>query len=366
MFETDQRRKEFVKIQNYLNRFDPRFLTKKKEENIVKAFEHFKNIDSILTSYPYRIILEPTNQCNLECSLCSTGTKESNRGKGQMSFDHFKNIIDAINPYAIELYLQNWGEATLHPKLSKMISYANEKGLWTHLSSNLSLKFSKEKLKEMLIDSGLQILHVAIDGISQSTYEKYRKKGNLNQVIKNLNTVLELRGQNKLPLIRASMLANRYNEHEVEQFNELMLNMGLDEWSVDKLQVNPNSSLEWLPNNQELKYQNYNSSLEKEILPCFRLWSEMVINWDSNLSACCLVDDKNADFENILNMAPINLSQIWNNLSYVSARSFFKDHSNIRPHTICHECKNRVGSKELSYVGKTFSLKLNSTKLSTL
>jgi MoaA/NifB/PqqE/SkfB family radical SAM enzyme len=216
----------------------------------------------------------------------------------------------------------------------------------------------------MFIDSGLQILHVGIDGMTQESYEKYRGSGNLSLVLKNLKKVLELRGSRKTPFIRASMLASCYNENEVDQFNELMESMNMDEWSIDKMQVNPNESIEWLPDNEELRYQNYTSiGAEFTKKPCVRLWSEMVINWDGNISACCIVDDKNADFANDINKGSVDLETIWNNSSYLSARSSFTAEPKTGKHTICHECKNMVGSKELSYVGKTFSLKLESTKL---
>ena len=62
------------------------------------------------------------------------------------------------------------------------------KNIWTKISTNFSIRF-KENYLEDLIKSGLNLLHVDIDGLDQKTYETYRKKGNINLVLENLQEV---------------------------------------------------------------------------------------------------------------------------------------------------------------------------------
>ena len=79
----------------------------------------------------------------------------------------------------------------------------------------------------------------------------------------------------------------------------------------------------------------------------------MVINWDGNISACCIVDDVKADFGNIFNT---DLKELWNNKKYISARSEFGDKKEITEKTICNVCKNDTHNLKLNRKGESFSI----------
>ena len=131
-------------------------------------------------------------------------------------------MIDQFKDYVIEVHLYNWGEPTLNKKLSEMLSYCRENNLWTRISSNLSLNLKDEYL-ENLVKSGLNLLHVDIDGLDQEVYVKYRKKGNINQVMSNLKKIIEIKKTNKqkYPVLELAMLAMKQNEHQHNDFLKL-------------------------------------------------------------------------------------------------------------------------------------------------
>lgn len=54
---------------------------------------------STAAKYPFLLILEPTNLCNLHCPTCPTGSGRLKRKKGTMSFELFKKIIDEVGDY---------------------------------------------------------------------------------------------------------------------------------------------------------------------------------------------------------------------------------------------------------------------------
>ena len=347
----------------FLNSFAIPTLNLKKLQNFVIASIEEENLNTKLSSMFYKLIIDPTNACNLGCPLCPTGLGVSKREKKILNFDTFKGIIDQAKDYAIEVHLYNWGEPTLNKNLVKMLKYCKENNIWTRVSTNLSLDF-KEGYIEELLKSGLSLLHVDVDGLDQEVYSKYRKKGNIKLVYKNLEKIKKIKKDLKLdyPIIELSMLAMRQNEHQHDKFLKSKEKLGADVVKIDKIQHNPNMDENWLPENKNLIYKTYdsgkaqsNSASEGESKQCHWPWSGMVINPDGSINPCCIVDDPNSDFDNIKNN---NISKIWNSEEYISARSEFGDKKQITKKTICNVCKNQTHSKRLSRLSSTFAIKL--------
>ena len=108
---------------------------------------------------------------------------KSERVKKVLGLEAFKKIIDQVKEFAIEVHLYNWGEPTLNKKLIEMLKYCEENNLWTRISTNLSRSFKTGYIEELL-NSGLNLLHVDVDGLDQEVYSKYRRKGDINLVYK--------------------------------------------------------------------------------------------------------------------------------------------------------------------------------------
>ena len=154
--------------------------------------------------------------------MCSTGIDAKTRKKGTLTFKKFKHLIDETKDTILQLSLQNWGEPTLVHDLPKMIRYAVDSGVFVRLSTNLSIEYPDGYLEEF-INSGLGRLVVDVDGTTQDIYEKYRRNGNLDTVLKNLEDIVKIKNQNKLeyPIIQARMLVMKHNEHQIDEFKKL-------------------------------------------------------------------------------------------------------------------------------------------------
>ena len=349
----------------YINPYAINSLNLEKIQNFLISCIEEKFKKTRLQSKPYKLVLDPTNGCNLGCPLCPTGLAMSSRKKGVLKIEQFIQIIEQFKDYAIEVHLYNWGEPTLNKKLNEMLSYCKENNLWTRISSNLSLNLKDEYLKD-LVNSGLDLLHVDIDGMDQEVYAKYRKKGNLEQVMNNLKKIIKIKKENKqnTPVIELAMLAMKQNEHQHENFLKLKNELDVEVVRIDKIQHNPNMDTSWLPENKDLIYSSYEGSGGKgashsatnEIKnPCHWPWSGIVINYDGGVNPCCLVDDPKADFDNIYEKP---LEEIWNSEKYISSRSEFTDQKEITVNTICNICKNETHSKRLNRVAGSFAIKL--------
>ena len=318
----------------------------KKIRNLIIAKIEKKANKTKLISKPYRIVIDPTNACNLGCPLCPTGLGASDRTKRMLKFDDYKKIIDQIQDYCIEIHLYNWGEPTLNKKLVEMLQYAKSKNIWSRISSNLSLKF-KEGYLENFIKSGLNLLHIDIDGLDQEVYAKYRKKGDLKIVLENLRKILEIKKTNNLdePIIEIAMLAMRQNEHQHQDFLKFGKELGVDDVKLHKIQHNPNMDEKWLPEDTSLIYKTYDGGMasstsgsDEEIKQCNWPWSGIVINPDGGVNPCCIIDDPNSDFGNTNNNYSIST---YGTMKLISARSEFGNKKEITKNTICNICKNK-------------------------
>ena len=348
---------------NDLNKYAIPTLNLPKIKNLIIAKVEKKEKKTKLISKPYKLVIDPTNACNLGCPLCPTGLGASGRTKRILKLEDFKKIVDQVEENLIEIHLYNWGEPTLNKHLIDMLRYAKSKNIWSRISSNLSLKF-KDGYLENLTKSGLSLLHIDIDGLDQEVYAKYRRKGNLSTVIDNLKNILKIKKKFGLkePIIEIAMLAMSQNEHQHQDFFEFGNKLSVDEIYLHKIQHNPNMDEKWLPKNKDLIYKTYEggeasstSGKDNEIKQCNKPWSEIVINPDGGVNPCCIIDDPNSDFGNT---NKDSISSIWNSEEYISARSEFGDKKEITKNTICNVCKNQTHSKRLSRVSKSFALKL--------
>jgi MoaA/NifB/PqqE/SkfB family radical SAM enzyme len=104
-----------------------RFLTARKIVNAAKIEWARMRRARIVHAYPYEVIIDPTNICQLRCPLCPTGSRQSQTPRGRMDLTTFSRAIDILAPYALHVYLHNWGESLLHPDILDFILYAKRK-----------------------------------------------------------------------------------------------------------------------------------------------------------------------------------------------------------------------------------------------
>jgi MoaA/NifB/PqqE/SkfB family radical SAM enzyme len=102
---------------------DKKYLTKKLGNFLLNQFE-MKLKKSYLISYPYYLVIDPTNICNLKCPLCPTWQDVKARPKGKMDKTFFYKLLEEVGPYLFTLNLCNWGEPLLNPDFPALISCA--------------------------------------------------------------------------------------------------------------------------------------------------------------------------------------------------------------------------------------------------
>lgn len=320
-------------------------LTINKVFNFVKTEYNCYRRNISCSSFPYLLVIDPVNYCQLRCPLCATGQKLHQKPDRIMDFSTFKKIIDELERYLLMIHLVWWGEPFLNPGLLNFIKYAHKKNVGVQISTNFSFNFNQAQMRD-IVKSGLDILVVSLDGSTPDIYNKYRVGGNFSFVTRNVKILAKMKKKlhSSKPKIQLQFLVNKYNEHQVPELNlfakslgansvileQLLVLCGQNKCDVDLekwLPVNPR----YTPNSTSLK-TNKSDNLSQG--KCWWLWRDAAISPDGKVSPCCYCDSINSDFGNINKES---FAEIWNNKKYQSARSLFR-HKKGSPTTVCHKC----------------------------
>lgn len=302
----------------------------------------------VVLGQPFYLHIEATNRCNLKCIECPTGMGIITRPRGNLSFENFKTCFDPVKSRIIYLVLYFQGEPFLNPELLKMIKYAKKNRVYTMVSSN-GHQFRDKKIAREVVNSGLGSLVISFDGISQQSYQKYRKNGDLFRVFRGIDKIVEAKKELKLkyPKIYLQFLVMRHNEHEIEDMKRIGKKIGADRILFKTAQIYDfKNAEEILP--QNLKYRRYvkidnRYELKGKMLNrCFKLWSDSVITWDGSILPCCF--DKNAEFRlgslEFGNGKIENFQQIWSGPEYQKFRKqILTDRKQI---PICSNCSEGI------------------------
>jgi MoaA/NifB/PqqE/SkfB family radical SAM enzyme len=298
--------------------------------NVLKLRVNMALKREAVRSYPVAAFIEPNLYCNLQCPACPTGLRLGLRPTVAIDEELFKATIDEIGDYVFQLYMYNWGEPLLHKRTPEMIAYAKQKQISILLSTNLSIKLTDDYI-DRLVQSGLDRMLVSLDGVTQESYSKYRRNGNLALVRENVARIQAAKRRlgSETPRVVWQFLVFRHNEHEIEQARALH-----KEWGAD----------EFLAGGAEMPMEPHNEGFEPSTIPayniyhpdhpsqreaerqmtsdraCSWLYGVFVLNPNGKVSPCCAVPSEKLDFGEYQKG---DLFSVWNNESFRRARRMF-------------------------------------------
>ncbi len=179
---------------------------------------------------PKYLQVEPVGQCNLRCQMCPIQFRDDGPPNGPpafMDFGTFTRLIDEFLPGLEHLQVQGLGEPMMHPRYFDMVAYAARRGV--RVSSNSNLTLLNPTRAERCVTSGLDELHVSIDGATADTYERIRVRGKLARVLANVELLQEAKRRlaSDTPRLRMVAVAMRQNLHEFPDLVRLAHRLGI-------------------------------------------------------------------------------------------------------------------------------------------
>jgi radical SAM protein with 4Fe4S-binding SPASM domain len=289
-----------------------------KPVNLIKAgysyLQSSLSRNAEIRGMPISVSTELTNNCNLSCPHCSSGSGTMTRNKGFMDIELFRKVIKELSPYLYNINLYFQGEPMLHPLFFSFLNNCGDNK--TVVSTNGH--FLSEENSEKLAQSRLNKLIISIDGMDQESYSAYRVNGNHGKVIEGLQNVSKAKkNRNSSLKVEIQFLVNGFNEHQVPRVRELAKKVNAS-LRLKSMQITDNKEIgSWLPTDKRfrryiLRNGEYviNNSLPDR---CARLWFNPVVTWDGKVVPCCF--DKDAEYV-MGNLNTDSFRDIWDGPKY--------------------------------------------------
>jgi radical SAM protein with 4Fe4S-binding SPASM domain len=238
--------------------------------------------------FPLCIDIELTNNCNLHCLFCPTGTGASARNKGFMSEETFMNIMASLKGYNVGLRFSRWGEPTLHRDIIKFFTIAKENGHLLHLNTNGQLL--NENIVKKMVELGLDSIKFSFQGVDEKTYQEMRQDSSFSTLINNIKMTHQIRGDELLPYIHVATTTTYESDSEIEKFKEKMKPycdyVTIGKTKLEHIDIKKTTKLNDKQKSVLAKLKTKESMIEERFKMCHEVFGKISIDWDGQVSAC--------------------------------------------------------------------------------
>lgn len=174
------------------------------------------------------IYLETTTICNLRCAMCPRfGGEEISSQPVIMPMEVFASLRPFL-PTLQSIALVGCGEPTTDHRLLDFVAESAHEGVYTMFTTNgMSLD---KGYGQKIIQSGLMLLGVSLDGATPDIYESIRDGASFTKVVQNLRHFMELRQQTgSRPLVKIQIVLMKRNLHELPALVNLAADLKVEE-----------------------------------------------------------------------------------------------------------------------------------------
>lgn len=312
---------------------------------------------------PIHIQLEPTTYCNLNCKMC--GRSQYLQHAAHLEVAAFQRILDQIHPQKITF--SGLGEPLTHPHLFEMVRLAKEQGCSINTTTNATL-FTPAR-SEQIVNSGLDLIKISIDGATRQTYQFIRGEDQFLQVLDGIRALNDAKKQaaSLTPFIRLNYVMSNANYHEIKATVELAKSLGVDAIYFQPLelvgiedrqhalvgnltydvfahelrqaadtarQLGVNTNLSGLLRKLSAYWKKYQLETRKQDSRiCILPWFSTYITVDGYVRPCCSFSQTDVNLGNILTT---DMPDIWNGEQYQQFRQAMR--AGQRPYPICANC----------------------------
>lgn len=263
-----------------------------------------KHPEGIVPTAPSRIIVEPTNGCNLKCLYC--GNKDMLRKATYLDLGIYEQLLDQMVEAKIpRLTLHTIGEPTLHPRIARMLSMAVERERCVVMSTNGTRL--REGLAREIVEASPDMINISVDTPDQETLDILRPGLKLDELLENMRTFKRIRdeegrvrespwGPVRLPTITLTCVITKYFTREAEgRFFELFGDL-VDDFAFQFANnhgsyVREDDSAPRRPLPEGLRKRLYGAVRT----PCVFLWDTLSLLSNGTVSACRFEFDARVD-----------------------------------------------------------------------
>lgn len=245
---------------------------------------------------PEEIDIEVTSSCDADCIMCPR--RSMRRAPGPMPLPLFQAIVDEAVALGVrDLVLNGYGEIATLRNYRDYLGYIRRRSSTIRILVNTNGMRLTEDFAAALIEHGVDVVNIAIDGVTAATYESIRRHLKLDVVEANVTRFVEMRNASgkKRPYIMVNMITMPENAHEAEAFVARW--QGIPDYAGLAGVVSRGGSID-VPR----------PHADWRTTPCFLLWRQMPILSDGSVAMCC--DDWDGT-SGLGNVASGGIKAIW-------------------------------------------------------
>jgi MoaA/NifB/PqqE/SkfB family radical SAM enzyme len=183
-----------------------------------------------------KVYVEPTVECNLDCITCFRNAW--NQPMGRMTEETFESILTGLKKMdpIPSVYFGGIGEPLFHPKTVDWIRQVKQLGVKVELITNGTIL--TEKKSRQLIDAGLDVLWVSLDGATPETYADIRIGAELQTILNNLERFIKMRkgGHFPTPEIGIAFVAMQRNIADLPRIIKIGKSLRAKYFSISNIQ----------------------------------------------------------------------------------------------------------------------------------
>ncbi len=226
--------------------------------------------------FPPRLLVDVQGgYCNLKCPKCWVHGPDDNESlralRGRMSLEDARKILDEVMAAKPAFQPNMWTEPLLAKNFKEHMRAVKERGIPASFNTNGLLL--DDEMAAFLVEIKLDSIFISIDATKKETLMKTRGTDKLDEIEKAVFTMLKARGEGTIPRVGVSFTEEAANFAEREEF-----------------------IAKWLPHVDVIRIgERYEDEgrvkrvpLPEHRTPCGALYDTMAVQFNGNVSLCCL------------------------------------------------------------------------------
>jgi len=245
--------------------------------------------------------LEASSRCQLKCVVCPTAKGENRKGTigwGDLTLETFERFV-RNNRRIRHIELSNWGEIFLNPALNEILSVAHRRGIKLTANNGVNFNSVRDDTLEALAKYRFRSLTIAIDGATPESYREYRRGGDFNRVIANIEKLNQFkrRHRSRYPVLTWQFVIFGHNEHELDRARAMARSLGMnfsptfnaEGWGPQFSPVKDRDLVRARSGIGAASFTEFREKYRRElVMPCQDMWLSPQINWDGKMLGCCV------------------------------------------------------------------------------
>lgn len=198
----------------------------------IKTLNH-KLLPGKVLHAPKWVVLGVNNVCNLHCKMCDVGTQnlESNFAQnlvGTHPINMPKELVNKVIDQTAKHFPKSklayaFTEPLVFPHLVSTLEYANQKGIFTTVTTNaLTLRHKAEGLK----NAGLNEIYISLDGPEKIHNEIRGHKQSFQRALEGVEKLKQAGAKTRITVICA---ITEWNVGYLKSFTDSFKELGIDE-----------------------------------------------------------------------------------------------------------------------------------------